>query len=225
VTSATCTWRKPSSRTGGTVRYPNSSEEAALTDYDPLTALLVVDVQNDFADPSGGLSVGGGEEIVPVIDAEVAEALDSGALTVYTQDWHPPSTPHFKKDGGLWPVHCVAESWGAAFHPDLRVDARAPVVRKGFGTTDGYSAFSVRDAVSGDESATELERLLHDRGIERIVVCGLATDYCVVETATDARRLGHPVTVLTKAIRAVDLRPGDGELALTRMLDAGAELR
>jgi nicotinamidase/pyrazinamidase len=196
-----------------------------MTDYDPTTALLVVDVQNDFADPQGSLSVSGGEEIVPLINAEVANATDSGALTVYTQDWHPPSTPHFSKDGGLWPVHCVAESWGAAFHPDLRVDPAAPVVRKGLGNADGYSGFSVRDAVSGDVSATELERLLLDRGIDRVIVCGLATDYCVVETATDARFLGHPVTVLTKAIRAVDLRPGDGELTLVRMRDAGVDLR
>jgi nicotinamidase/pyrazinamidase len=212
-------------RERGNGTLPEPAEETALTDYDETTALLVVDVQNDFADPSGSLYVNGGEEIVPVVTAEVAKATAAGGLVVYSQDWHPPATPHFEKDGGLWPVHCVAETWGAAFHPGLRFDAGAPVVRKGFGTTDGYSAFSVRDALSGDVRATELERLLRDRGADRIVVCGLATDYCVVETTADARLLGHPVTVLIAAIRAVELRPGDGDAALTRMQKAGAELR
>ncbi len=193
-----------------------------MTRYDERTGLIVVDVQNDFADPGGSLYVRGGEEVVPVINGEIEAALSAGALVVYTQDWHPPSTPHFQKDGGIWPIHCVQDTWGAAFHPDLRVEG--PVVRKGADGRDGYSGFSVRDPRSGETEATELERILRERGVERLVVCGLATDYCVLETVLDARRLGFPTTVLTAAIRAVDLQPGDGDRALERMREAGAEL-
>ncbi|MDM7089799.1 isochorismatase family protein, partial [Enterobacter asburiae] len=113
--------------------------------YDTSTALLVVDVQNDFADPDGGLYVSSGEEVVPIVNDEVAAARAAGAAVLYTQDWHPESTPHFAKDGGTWPTHCVQGTWGAQFHPDLDVDG--PVVRKGTDGGDGYSGFSVRDPV------------------------------------------------------------------------------
>jgi nicotinamidase/pyrazinamidase len=190
--------------------------------YDPKTALVVVDVQNDFADPSGALYVRGGETVVPLIDQEIERAAPEGALVVYTQDWHPPSTPHFAKDGGIWPVHCVGDTWGAAFHPDLVVTG--PVVRKGSEGGDGYSAFTVRDPESGQTSPTSAEELLRERGVERVAICGLATDYCVVESVIDARMLGFTVEVLGSAISAVDLEPGDGERAITRMRDAGAEI-
>jgi nicotinamidase/pyrazinamidase len=191
--------------------------------YGPDTALLVVDVQNDFADPAGSLYVRGGEEVVPFVNAQIALALAAGSPVLYTQDWHPPTTPHFAKDGGVWPVHCVQDAWGAAFHPDLRVD-EGPIVRKGADGRDGYSGFSVRDPSSGDVEATELETLLRDRGVGRVVIAGLATDYCIVETALDARRRGFAVTVPIEGIRAVDLHPGDGERALERMREAGAAL-
>ena len=191
-----------------------------MTRYDGHTALVVADVQNDFADPSGSLYVAGGRDIVPVVNEESAAARAAGALVVYTQDWHPPDTPHFAKDGGTWPVHCVAGSWGAAMVPALVVDG--PVVRKGTGGEDGYSGFTVRDPESGAEAPTRLERLLRERAIERVVVVGLATDYCVKQTVLDARRLGFAVTVLTSAVRAVELRPGDGERALEDMAAAGA---
>ena len=87
--------------------------------YDPTTALIVVDVQNDFADPAGSLSVAGGDAVVPTINAEIAMATAADGLVVFTQDWHPESTPHFAKDGGIWPVHCVADTWGAQLHPAL----------------------------------------------------------------------------------------------------------
>jgi nicotinamidase/pyrazinamidase len=190
--------------------------------YDERTALLVVDVQNDFADPSGGLSVPGGEEIVPVVNHEIGKAKAAGALVVYTQDWHPASTPHFAKDGGVWPVHCVQGTWGADLHPDLRVEG--DVVRKGADGKDGYSGFSVRDPKTGDTSPTILETLLRERGIERVVIGGLATDYCVVETVLDARVLGFPVEVVVAATRAVDLEPGDGDRAIARMAGSGAIL-
>jgi nicotinamidase/pyrazinamidase len=190
--------------------------------YDPRTALVVVDVQNDFADPNGSLYVREGEMVVPVANGQIAEAEEAGALIIYTQDWHPESTPHFEKDGGLWPVHCVHDTWGAMFHPDLRVVG--DVVRKGTGGEDGYSAFSVRDPLSGDTAPTMLPGLLAERDVERIVICGLATDFCVVESVTDARDLGYPVTVLRDGVRAVDRKAGSGNRAVEMMLHAGAEL-
>ncbi|MFL5778727.1 MAG: isochorismatase family protein [Chloroflexota bacterium] len=190
--------------------------------YDPRTALLVVDVQNDFADQGGSLAVRGGETIVPFVNAEVAAATDAGAQVVYTQDWHPETTPHFAKDGGIWPVHCVARTWGAEFHPALEVVG--PSVHKGANGEDGYSGFTMRDPVSGETIPTELEALLRDRAIERVVIAGLATDYCVKATALDAIRLGFATAVLTDAIAAVDLEPGDGERALDELVAAGAEL-
>jgi nicotinamidase/pyrazinamidase len=190
--------------------------------YDATSALLVVDVQNDFADPAGSLYVAGGEEVVPRANAEIAAAAAAGAPVLYTQDWHPPTTPHFRKDGGIWPVHCVRDTWGAELHPQLHV--RAPVVRKGTGGEDGYSGFSVRDPLSGERSSTTLEEELRSRGVTRIVIAGLATDYCVVETAVDATHLGFTTAVIRDAIRAVDLQPGDGEHALQRMLAAGVTL-
>jgi nicotinamidase/pyrazinamidase len=190
--------------------------------YDPETALIVVDVQNDFAHPEGSLYVKGGEEVVPVVNREIERALEGGALVVYTQDWHPDSTPHFQKDGGIWPVHCVQDTWGAAFHPDLEV--KGEVIRKGTGGEDGYSGFTVRDPRTGEESPTGLADLLRGRGIAKVVVAGLATDYCVKETAIDAARLGFATTVLREGIRAVDLQPGDGERALEAMREAGAEI-
>jgi nicotinamidase/pyrazinamidase len=190
--------------------------------YDRATALVVVDLQNDFADPAGSLYVREGEVVIPVANGEIAEAEGAGALVVYTQDWHPETTPHFEKDGGLWPVHCVHDTWGAMFHPDLRVVG--DVVRKGTGGEDGYSAFSVRDPLSGETDPTILPGLLAQRGVERIVLCGLATDFCVVESVTDARELGYPVVVIRDGIRAVDRKAGSGERAIEMMLHAGAEL-
>ena len=190
--------------------------------YDPETAIIVVDVQNDFADPAGGLSVAGGAEVVPALNREVARARASGALVVYTQDWHPASTPHFAKDGGIWPVHCVAGTWGAELHPGLIVDG--PIVRKGSNGEDGYSGFTMRDPTTGAETPTELAAMLDAHGARRVVVGGLATDYCVKATALDARRLGHPTVVLTDAIRAVDLAAGDGDRALAEMAEAGVQV-
>ncbi|HWG94480.1 MAG TPA: isochorismatase family protein [Mycobacteriales bacterium] len=193
-----------------------------MTRYGPTTALVVVDVQNDFADPSGGLYVRGGEHVAPLVAAEVAAARAAGALVVTTQDWHPADTPHFVKDGGTWPVHCVGGTWGAELAPGVpEPDVR---VRKGTGGEDGYSGFTVRDPVSGAETPTALEGLLRDRGVERLVVCGIATDYCVLETVLDGVRLGFPTTVLQDAVRAVDLEPGDGDRALRRMAGSGAAL-
>jgi nicotinamidase/pyrazinamidase len=192
--------------------------------YGPKTALVVVDVQNDFADPAGSLSVSGGDSVVPVINREIQMATSAGALIVATQDWHPESTPHFQKDGGIWPVHCVGDTWGAELHPDLALPDDAPRVHKGANGEDGYSGFTMRDPTTGEEMATELDRRLRDRGTQRVVVVGLATDYCVSATALDAARLGYDTAVLTDAIAAVDLQPGDGERALQAMRDAGVSM-
>lgn len=193
--------------------------------YDPATALVVVDVQNDFADPDGGLYVDGGEEVVEVVNQAIAEARAGGAFIAYTQDWHPPETPHFAKDGGDWPVHCVRDTWGAELHPDLEVVEDAPVVRKGVDGGDGYSGFSVRDPVSGEESATELGRHLEEAGTERVVVVGLAGDVCVKATALDARELGYEVILPEAATRMVEQEEGDGEAALAALREAGVDVQ
>jgi len=190
-----------------------------MTDYTPQTALVVVDVQNDFADPRGGLYVDGGEEVVACVNDEVAAAVAAGALVVYTQDWHPESTPHFTTGGGVWPVHCVRETWGAELHPDLRVEG--PVVRKGTGGEDGYSGFTVRDPVSGEEDPTDLGGVLEERGVTRVVVVGLAGDVCVKETALDAVRRGLGAVVPLHATRPVEREPGDGERAAAELEAAG----
>jgi nicotinamidase/pyrazinamidase len=192
--------------------------------YDPQTALLVIDVQNDFADPNGSLSVTGGAELIPKVNAEIAMATSAGALVVATQDWHPESTPHFAKDGGTWPVHCVADTWGAELHPDLAMPDDAPRIRKGTGGEDGYSGFTMRDPVSGEEKSTGLDAVLRERGVERVVIMGLATDYCVQATVLDAARLGYSTAVLTDACAPVDLQPGDGARAEQAMRDAGVAM-
>jgi nicotinamidase/pyrazinamidase len=194
----------------------------AMVTYDAATALLVVDVQNDFAHPDGSLYVRGGDELVPRINDEIQRATAAGALVVYTQDWHPESTPHFAKDGGIWPVHCVMDTWGAEFHPQLVVAGET--VRKGTNGEDGYSGFTMRDPATGEQMPTPLDGILRQRDIRRVVVAGLATDYCVCSTVIDAQRLGYQATVLTDAVAAVDLQPGDGERRLQEAAAAGAEL-
>jgi nicotinamidase/pyrazinamidase len=192
--------------------------------YDATTALVVVDVQNDFADPSGGLYVPGGDAVVPLVNEQIGAARAAGATVVFTQDWHPSETPHFAKDGGTWPVHCVGGTWGAEFHPDLEVPENAPVVRKGVDGGDGYSGFSVQDPVSGERSSTELGRLLTEAGTARVVVTGLAGDVCVKETALDAVRLGYEVVLPLRTTRMVELEAGDGDRALQQLRDAGVEV-
>ncbi len=193
--------------------------------FDARTALVVVDLQNDFADPQGSLSVDGGAAIIPRVNEAVRTADEAGALIVTTQDWHPERTPHFAIDGGIWPVHCVGDTWGAELHPDLMLPPGAVRIRKGVNGEDGYSGFTTRDPTSGAEAATELEGILRERGIERLVICGLATDYCVKATALDGRRLGFGVELLADAVRPVDLEPGDGARALEELAAAGVATR
>jgi nicotinamidase/pyrazinamidase len=187
--------------------------------YDPLVALVVVDMQNDFADLRGSLSVRGGAEVVPRVNAEIELALAGGAAVVYTGDWHPAHTPHFAQDGGIWPVHCVQHTWGAELHPDLNVIG--PVVYKGSHGEDGYSGFSMRNPMGGASVPTELDATISTGGAKRLVVVGLATDYCVKATALDGVRLGYETVVLLDCVRAVDLLAGDGDRAIDDMAAAG----
>ena len=190
--------------------------------YDDRTALLVVDVQNDFADPSGALPVPGAVDVIAAVNEEVAAAGAAGAAIVYTQDWHPPRTPHFVTDGGPWPVHCVRDTWGSAFHPDLVVAGES--IRKGTGGEDGYSGFTMRDPETGADSSTGLDELLRARGVERVTVVGLALDYCVRATALDAVALGYGCAVPRRATAPVEVHAGDGAAAAAELAAAGVDV-
>ena len=173
-------------------------------EYDSRTALVVVDMQNDFAHPEGSLFVGGGDALLDPVNAEIAAAAAAGSTVVVTQDWHPSSTPHFETDGGVWPVHCVAGTWGAALVDGLDPDHRAAaVVRKGTNGEDGYSAFAMREPGGDVDIPTGLAGLLRDRGVQNVVVCGLATDVCVSATAVSSSADGFATTVLWEACRPV----------------------
>src|SRR5690242_3430466 len=162
-------------------------------------ALLVVDVQNDFC-PGGTLPVSHGDEVVTPLNKIIDKFLDEDKPIFKTRDWHPATTKHFAIYGGVWPVHCVQNSKGAEFHPQLRDDPRIRVISKGLGDTDCYSAF--------DE--TDLAAQLRDEAVEELVVGGLATDYCVKTTVLDALKHGFKVKAVKQAMRAVDLNPCDG---------------
>jgi len=176
-------------------------------------ALLVVDVQNDFC-PGGTLAVAHGDEVVEPLNRLIDEFLARGAPVFKTRDWHPPTTKHFAKFGGTWPVHCVQNTKGAQFHPQLKDDPRIHIISKGLGDTDCYSGF--------DE--TDLDDQLRQNGVEEVLVGGLTTDYCVKNTVLDALKNGYRVKALEDAIRAVDLQPGDGDRAIEEMRAAGAEV-
>ncbi len=173
----------------------------ALAPFDRTTALVVVDMQNDFADPAGSLFVQEGDTLVEPINALMRAARDAGSTVVLTQDWHPERTPHFEPDGP-WPVHCVGGTWGADLVDGLDRHADA-VVRKGTGGEDGYSAFTMRDTETGADLPTGLAGLLRERGIERVVVVGLAADVCVAATAKDAAAAGFATDVVWSATRPV----------------------
>jgi nicotinamidase/pyrazinamidase len=179
-------------------------------------ALLIVDVQNDFC-PTGALAVPGGDEVVPVLNGYAERFAAAGAPVFATRDWHPEKTRHFEAYGGVWPVHCVQDTPGAAFHLGLVLPPGTEVFSKGADPeTDAYSAFQ---SEGGD--GTPFAVVLAERGVARLFVGGLATDYCVRESALDALRAGFEVVILEDAVRAVDLKPGDGERALEAIAAAG----
>ncbi|MFI5274044.1 MAG: isochorismatase family protein [Ktedonobacterales bacterium] len=183
----------------------------------PSDALLIVDVQNDFC-PGGALAVPSGDAVVPVLNDYIARAQAAGIPIFASRDWHPASTRHFVTQGGRWPVHCVRETPGAAFHPDLRLPAGTPIVTKGTSTDDdGYSMFE--GTLPGGEPLLDA---LRARGITRLHAGGLATDYCVRATVLDALRNGFAVGLLADAIRAVNVAPGDDQRAIAEMTAACA---
>ena len=175
-------------------------------------ALLIVDVQSDFL-PGGSLAVPRGDEVVAVLNGCVQAFRQAGLPVVATRDWHPPDHCSFRPQGGPWPPHCVAGSAGAGFAPGLQLPAQAIVISK---ATQPQS-----DAYSGFEG-TALDQRLRQAGVGRLFVGGLATDYCVLNTVFDAVRLGYQTVLLLDAIRAVDVQAGDGERAISRMLQLGA---
>lgn len=177
----------------------------------PGDALLVIDVQRDFL-PGGALPVRGGDEIVALVNDYVQHFAGHGRPVYATRDWHPARHCSFEP-AGAWPVHCVAGTSGAAFANDLVLSPGAIVVSR--------AQEEDRDAHSGF-AGTSLERHLRAARIHRLFVAGLATDYCVLHTVEDALALGLAVVLLLDAVRAVDLDPGDGAAAITRMRALGA---
>jgi nicotinamidase/pyrazinamidase len=173
-------------------------------------ALLIIDFQNDFTS-GGALEVPGGDEIAEPVK-RLAPQFD---YVFATRDWHPPDHASFETEGGPWPVHCVQGTQGAELHPAMREVRVDGIVDVGAERDDeGYSGFE----------NSKLEDLLRGGGVEEVVVVGLATDYCVRASTIDACRLGFETTVVTDAIRAVDVNPGDGDRALEEMQAAGAKL-
>jgi nicotinamidase/pyrazinamidase len=176
-------------------------------------ALIIVDFQNDFT-PGGALAVPGGDEVAEHLNALIASGRFD--LVVATRDWHPPDHGSFSERGGIWPEHCVAGTPGAELHEALDSERIDVIVDKGHDpATEGYSGFD----------GTDLAALLRERGIERLTVAGLATDYCVRATALDALREGFAVTLDAAASRGIDAEPGDIDRALDEVRAAGGQVR
>jgi nicotinamidase/pyrazinamidase len=177
-------------------------------------ALVIVDVQNDFC-PGGALAVPGGDQVIPVLNRWIEQASQGGAMIVATRDWHPADHASFAAQGGPWPVHCVQETPGAAFHPDLELPDDTLFVSKGTDRADeGYSMFQ----------GTGLGPRLEEAGVKRLWIGGLALDYCVRATVLDGLEAGFEVHVLLDATRAVNLNPDDGDKTVKRMKSAGAKI-
>lgn len=181
-------------------------------------ALLIVDVQNDFC-PGGALPVQEGDQVVPLLNAYAARFRALGLPVYASRDWHPRQSTHFAEFGGPWPVHCVQGTEGARFHPDLDLPAPENILSKGTDVgDDGYSAF---EGYFPDGSTFE-ERLTAQQ-VDHLFVGGLATDYCVRQSALDAEKSGRRVTLLLDAIRGVEVQPGDSAQAIAEMALAGID--
>jgi nicotinamidase/pyrazinamidase len=177
-------------------------------------ALIVVDVQNDFC-PGGSLAVANGDEVIAPLNELIEDFLNRGEPVFKTRDWHPANAKHFTIHGGIWPVHCVQHTPGAEFRAGLIDDERISIISKGVDEdADGYSAFD----------GTDLTQVLRNQSVAEVWVGGLATDYCVKHTVLDARREGFEVKALANAMRAVNVKPGDGAQAIAEMRNAGAEI-
>ncbi len=176
-------------------------------------ALIAVDVQRDFL-PGGSLAVTDGNEVVPVLNDYISLFRQAGLPVVATRDWHPGDHCSFQAQGGIWPPHCVQDSDGAAFADALELSDDVFVVSKGTRRdSEAYSGFD----------NTDLEARLRQRGVERLFIGGLATDYCVLATVTDGLKAGFDVVLLRDAIRAVGVQPTDEAEALAAMREAGAQ--
>lgn len=174
-------------------------------------ALVIVDLQNDFL-PGGALAVGDGDAVIEPLNRAIA-AFDQAGLPVFaTRDWHTPDHCSFQPQGGIWPPHCVADSAGAAFASALHLGGATVVSKAVTSTEDAYSGFQ----------GTTLAAQLRERGVRRVFVGGLATDYCVLNTVLDALKQGFEVVLLEDAMRAVDVQAGDGDKAIAQMRAAGA---
>jgi nicotinamidase/pyrazinamidase len=180
-------------------------------------ALVIVDAQNDFC-PGGALAVADGDQVVAPLNRYI-DLFTKQRLPIFaTRDWHPEKTSHFKDYGGPWPAHCVQQTKGAEFHPALRLGDPVVILSKGMAADeDSYSGFQAVDL-----SGTSLAELLRQRGVERIFVGGLATDYCVKHTVLDGLKQGFGVVLLSDSMRAVNLQPNDGTAAIDEMIEAGA---
>lgn len=176
-------------------------------------ALLVTDMQIDFL-PGGALPVEGGNDIIPVINDYVRRFVEAKAHVLASRDWHPPNHVSFKEQGGPWPPHCVQDTAGAKFSPNLKLPPHTTVISKA--TDSKKEAYSVFD---GTNLNSELEKL----GVKRLFVAGVATDYCVVNTVLDAQRLGYETVVLTDATLGIDVKPGDVDRAFEAMQKSGAQ--
>jgi len=198
------------------------------------SCLVVVDVQNDFC-PGGSLGVPRGDEVVFVLNAWIRRFQERGLPVVYTKDWHPADHCSFRPKGGPWPPHCVQDSGGSDFHPDLMV--KGPVFVKGFDPgREAYSGFEarlqkdetgsiVRPEAEGRQAGLPLlGEWLRQQRVKRIYVGGLATDYCVKATVLDGLKEGFEVILVKDAVRAVDVNQRDGERAVKEMIEAGAEI-
>lgn len=175
-------------------------------------ALILVDVQNDFL-PGGSLAVPCGDEVVPPLNRLMDRFARRGLPVIATRDWHPGDHCSFRERGGPWPSHCVAGTPGAAFAASLSLPDSVTIVSKAItADLDAYSGFG----------GTDLNELLRKAGIRRLFIGGLATDYCVLNTVKDALANGYAVMLLTDAIRAVDVQPGDGARAIAEMTQLGA---
>lgn len=180
----------------------------------PNTALILVDIQNDFC-PDGALAVTDGDAVVAPANELIDYFEKKQWPIILTRDWHPADHMSFTENGGIWPVHCVAETPGSAFHPDLKIPENAIYINKATETsTEAYSGFS----------GTELASILEEMGITELVIAGLATDYCVKMTVLDAKKLGIKTTVVKEGIRAVNVKPEDGANAIAEMQNAGTQM-
>lgn len=182
-------------------------------------ALVVVDVQKDFC-PRGALGVKGGDKIIPALNRYIEYFRKKRLPVFFTRDWHPKKTRHFNTSGGPWPVHCVQDTRGAAFHPKLKVPKEAFLVYKGMDPEkDSYSAFHAED-----KYRNSFGNLLKMLKVEELYIAGLATDYCVRFSARDAIKQGYRAVVLVDAIKGVDLKPDDSKKALAEMAEEGARM-